>query len=60
MKLTKCEGDQLIEATKLWFARSGGEVKVTIKEVALQHGHEHHDDVMPPGFSRIHLPEVKD
>jgi len=60
MKLTDCENDQLVEATRLWFARSGGVVEVSIKKVAQQHSHEHHDDIMPPGFGRVKiLPEVK-
>ena len=60
MKLTTCEGDQLIEATRLWFAKNGGVVDVKIKKIAQQHEHEHNDDVMPSGFNRINiLPELK-
>ena len=58
MKLTECEGEQLIEATRLWFARNGGVVDVTIKKVAEQHNHEHNDDVMPPGWSK-HMPTTE-
>ena len=52
MDLTKCEGDQLIEATRLWFARTGGVIDLKIKSVTTTHAHETSVDIMPPGFSK--------
>ena len=40
MQLTKCESDQLIEITRLWFARSGGLVNIKIKQIKTEREEE--------------------
>lgn len=50
MKLTTCEGDQLIEATRLWFAKSGGVIKIKIKKVKLVHDQDESVYFIPKDF----------
>jgi len=52
MKLTNCENNQLVEATGMWFARSGGAINLKIKKVEILHEHEDSAGVMPKGFSK--------
>ena len=40
MQLTKCESDQLIEITRLWFARNGGVVNIKVKQIKQKHKQE--------------------
>ena len=40
MKLEKHEGNQLSEATKIWFAKNGGAVDIKIKQVKTEHKQE--------------------
>ena len=52
MKLTTCENNQLVEVTRLWFAKNGGPIELILKSTPVQHSHSDSNDVMPPGFSK--------
>jgi len=52
LRLTKCENDQLVEATRLWFARSGGVIDQKIKVVNLKQEDEVPDFIMPPRWNK--------
>jgi len=55
MNLTTCEGNQLIEATRLWFGRNGGEIQRTIKTVRVIHDQDDHINFKPKDFEN-HTP----
>ena len=52
MELTTCESNQLVEATKLWFARSGGIVSIKIKQIKLHHNHDETSSIKPSEFDK--------
>ena len=55
MNLTKCESNQFIESTRLWFARNGGVIDVKIKTIDLKQEDEGPDFIMPPKWNK-HIP----
>ncbi len=54
VQLTKCESNQFIESTRLWFARNGGVIDVKIKTIDLKQEDEA-DFIMPPRWNK-HVP----
>ncbi len=52
LHLTKCENDQLVEATRLWFAKNGGVVDCKIKVIKLEQEDEEPDFIMPPKWNK--------
>jgi len=52
LRLTECELKQLTEATRLWFARSGGIIDKKIKVVKLNQEDEAPDFIMPPKWNK--------
>ena len=53
MRLTKCESNQLIEATRMWFNKNGGNVDVKIKKVEVSHQHDNVTFIRPLNFSKV-------
>ncbi len=52
MNLTKCELNQLTEATRLWFARNGGAIDQKIKSINLKTEDGEPDFIMPPKWNK--------
>lgn len=52
LRLTKCENDQLVEATRLWFAKNGGVVDQKIRTIELEQEDEAPDFIMPPRWNK--------
>lgn len=50
LQLTECESKQLVEATRLWFARNGGPVKLKIKSTRISHDHSEIVKIKPDTF----------
>ena len=50
--LTECENNQLVEATRFWFAKNGGVVDRKIKVVKLNQEDETLDFIMPPKWNK--------